>query len=295
MDIEGIIHQLTHYKALPVEAIRAASANREVLVPRFIEAFEEFTKGNNRSEVANLLFLAFHLLGEWGEKSAYRPLTRFLRCPIEDIDWVLGDDGITETSHRVIAAVFDGKPQPLYELILDPAADEFVRSRMCEVVAMVTLRGEMQRDEAASFLRACFAYLSPQQDCFVWNGWQSAIALLGLTEMKPLVEEAFNRGSFHSSILSFKDFNEDLERALRNPHAPYQFADEYDLWTDTIGELSTWPGFREQSIKERRESAISTWLPQPAVNVFRNVGRNDPCPCGSGKKFKKCCLQSLAA
>jgi preprotein translocase subunit SecA len=21
---------------------------------------------------------------------------------------------------------------------------------------------------------------------------------------------------------------------------------------------------------------------------FANVGRNDPCPCGSGKKFKKC-------
>jgi uncharacterized protein YecA (UPF0149 family) len=20
------------------------------------------------------------------------------------------------------------------------------------------------------------------------------------------------------------------------------------------------------------------------------VGRNDPCPCGSGKKYKKCCL-----
>jgi preprotein translocase subunit SecA len=23
---------------------------------------------------------------------------------------------------------------------------------------------------------------------------------------------------------------------------------------------------------------------------FRNVGRNDLCPCGSGKKYKKCCL-----
>jgi len=22
----------------------------------------------------------------------------------------------------------------------------------------------------------------------------------------------------------------------------------------------------------------------------RKVGRNDPCPCGSGKKYKKCCL-----
>ncbi len=27
---------------------------------------------------------------------------------------------------------------------------------------------------------------------------------------------------------------------------------------------------------------------EPAVNPHRNVGRNDPCPCGSGKKFKKC-------
>jgi len=29
---------------------------------------------------------------------------------------------------------------------------------------------------------------------------------------------------------------------------------------------------------------------EPVANPFRNVGRNDQCPCGSGKKFKKCCL-----
>src|SRR5262249_24597588 len=29
---------------------------------------------------------------------------------------------------------------------------------------------------------------------------------------------------------------------------------------------------------------------QPAVRAAPKVGRNDPCPCGSGKKFKKCCL-----
>lgn len=23
------------------------------------------------------------------------------------------------------------------------------------------------------------------------------------------------------------------------------------------------------------------------------IGRNDPCPCGSGRKFKKCCISSL--
>jgi preprotein translocase subunit SecA len=28
--------------------------------------------------------------------------------------------------------------------------------------------------------------------------------------------------------------------------------------------------------------------PQPIVNTMAKVGRNDPCPCGSGKKFKQC-------
>ncbi len=27
--------------------------------------------------------------------------------------------------------------------------------------------------------------------------------------------------------------------------------------------------------------------------AFKPVGRNDPCPCGSGKKFKKCCIDVL--
>ncbi|MDO6707116.1 UPF0149 family protein [Photobacterium sp. 1_MG-2023] len=26
-----------------------------------------------------------------------------------------------------------------------------------------------------------------------------------------------------------------------------------------------------------------------SVNPYKSVGRNDPCPCGSGKKFKQCC------
>ncbi len=29
--------------------------------------------------------------------------------------------------------------------------------------------------------------------------------------------------------------------------------------------------------------------PKPKVNKTEKVGRNDPCPCGSGKKYKKCC------
>jgi hypothetical protein len=58
---------------------------------------------------------------------------------------------------------------------------------------------------------------------------------------------------------------------------------------------------------ERRASALESMpepptapergpshLPPPPVlrpvRVEKTVGRNDPCPCGSGKKFKKCCM-----
>ena len=42
---------------------------------------------------------------------------------------------------------------------------------------------------------------------------------------------------------------------------------------------------------ERQASGSNLGLAERALNPFRGVGRNDPCPCGSGKKFKRCCLQ----
>ncbi|MGD6972492.1 SEC-C metal-binding domain-containing protein [Rossellomorea aquimaris] len=52
--------------------------------------------------------------------------------------------------------------------------------------------------------------------------------------------------------------------------------------------LPQWRSFIEdvehQSMKEQ-----PLLVPQPVQNRDK-VGRNDPCPCGSGKKYKKCCL-----
>jgi len=30
---------------------------------------------------------------------------------------------------------------------------------------------------------------------------------------------------------------------------------------------------------------------QPVRSAANKIGPNDPCPCGSGKKYKKCCMQ----
>ncbi|MBX3414297.1 MAG: SEC-C domain-containing protein [Pirellulales bacterium] len=48
-------------------------------------------------------------------------------------------------------------------------------------------------------------------------------------------------------------------------------------------------------IAEQQQSAIdasqATQKSEPIRNRQQHVGRNDPCPCGSGKKFKNCCMR----
>ena len=49
---------------------------------------------------------------------------------------------------------------------------------------------------------------------------------------------------------------------------------------------------REDSAGQGRTGAMEAAMRTVATPVRRDapkVGRNDPCPCGSGKKFKKCC------
>jgi uncharacterized protein len=294
MDAAQLIARLAYQDQLPIDAIRAASADRETAAPIFVNAIEQFVRPGGDRSAKDSLFFIFHLLGDWREKSAYRPLARLIRRSTHDIDEIFATTDL-ETVHRVMAAVFDGDPGPLYEVILDPEADEFIRSRMLEVIAMVTLRGEMPRAEAARFLRACYSELEPQYECFVWNGWQSAIAWLGLVELKPLVEGAFASGLISDSWLELRHFEEDLQLALDDPAALVRPSNrEYSLFGDTIEELSTWYCFRPKEIRrEERENTRRSdvlWRAGTAINRYKNIGRNDPCPCGSGRKFKKCCL-----
>ncbi len=50
---------------------------------------------------------------------------------------------------------------------------------------------------------------------------------------------------------------------------------------------------REKVAKETGTAAATQTQvkKQPVRNAARKVGPNDPCPCGSGKKYKKCCMQ----
>ena len=44
------------------------------------------------------------------------------------------------------------------------------------------------------------------------------------------------------------------------------------------------------SSSEDQDDFNSFYDPQQPIVKEKKVGRNDPCPCGSGKKYKKCCM-----
>ncbi|HUC09174.1 MAG TPA: DUF1186 domain-containing protein [Stellaceae bacterium] len=253
MDAAGIIDQLTHADGLPKAALKVATARRVEMVPIFLREIETYLAlgAANRREQRTPLFFIFHLFGQWREKAAYRSLARLLRSPGDELDAILGD-AITTTTHRVMAAVFDGDPQPLYEIICDPNAEEFVRSRMCETIAMSVLRGELDPKGVARFLRDAFMELEPRAQCYVWQGWQSSIAMLGLSDLKPLVKRAFDRGFIDRYWLAFEDFTRDLERSLQFPGEPQRRPgdDQFTLFGDTAEELSGWYGFSDDYLRK---------------------------------------------
>ena len=291
MDPFKILQSLNRESGLPTEAIQAARAGKDSVIPLFLRAFEE-VGSPGRTDYDAALFFAFHLLGEWRVKAAYPVLATFLRKPPEVVDAILGG-AVTETTHRVIASVFDGNLQPLCDIIHDEDADEFVRSRMIEAIALLTLRGDVSREWSEQFLRECYDRLRPQDYCYVWSGWQQSIAWLGLSSLKPLVERAFAQGCIEKAWLSYADFEGDLQYTLDHPDAPpFRAENDLTLFDDTILELSTWAAFNPEP---RAEKPAPVSFYDPKRNPFRNVGRNDPCPCGSGKKFKKCCLNATPA
>jgi hypothetical protein len=49
----------------------------------------------------------------------------------------------------------------------------------------------------------------------------------------------------------------------------------------------------EVDFLERNGSSSNVQKPLPPRRELAKVGRNDPCPCGSGKKYKFCCLTKI--
>ena len=59
-----------------------------------------------------------------------------------------------------------------------------------------------------------------------------------------------------------------------------------DARADWLYELPQWDALLTE---ERRKELCKQQKKSGTVVKEKKIGRNDPCPCGSGKKYKQCC------
>jgi hypothetical protein len=80
----------------------------------------------------------------------------------------------------------------------------------------------------------------------------------------------------------------------------YKERPEPTYLADAISEMEGWACFKRKDRNPKKDGAIAGKFFEDMKNSFEKykqaapkkakIGRNDPCPCGSGKKYKKCCL-----
>ena len=83
----------------------------------------------------------------------------------------------------------------------------------------------------------------------------------------------------------FKTYDEDSKIELDIDHEKL-FFNMLEAKADYLYTLPQWDGILTED--ERQEIAKAHKKSKTVVKD-KEPGRNDPCPCGSGKKYKKCC------
>ena len=96
-----------------------------------------------------------------------------------------------------------------------------------------------------------------------------------------LVNDEERGGYLVPVMMLYHEHDEDPEMRP-NPISPEQRE-------EVIGHMAAGVVVAYRYFREHQPAQIgTTFTPEPRRNASK-VGRNDPCPCGSGKKYKRCC------
>lgn len=298
MTPEKILADLAAEERLPRSAMAAAGERREEMVPLFLALIDRL--GGARIDTLAVAdrkaaLFVYYLLGEWRDARAFRPLASLLRQDPEVLGLLFGD-ALTEGTARIITGVCDGDLQPILAVIEDPAACKFVRSQMFDALVMIVRERPQVRPEVTDYLDR-FSADEKDKPQLLWGAWAFAVAELGLVHLEAQVREAFEKERISPEEADFALFQKRLREAVEGVKTSrYHRSWDIPLIESAIDELSGWYFASDSHVEDRsRQSALDTMFRSDVrgslIRDTPKVGRNDPCPCGSGKKYKKCCLQ----
>lgn len=273
----------------------------EEMTPALLEVLADaarrpkhYVKAGNWKQVV----FASYLLAQFRVTAAFQPLCTLLGGPEEAVDAIF-TDMITEDMGNILASVYDGDDRPLRALAENRSASEYVRGgTVLRCYQCLLAEGKITREFLETYVTELLGGKLEREPGIWWDCWTELCADLGFASTLPLIQKAIDDDLCDPWYYGFDKI---LQAAGNGGNEDWRKS--AGLIEDTIKETSWWAAWEKADELEKEddddEVSEEDWesylldspMPETAtvVRAAPKVGRNDPCPCGSGMKFKKCC------
>jgi hypothetical protein len=303
LSTQELLHKLEELgDRAPKDLIQAIlSRGKEVVLP-LSKILQERRYWEASDDTLWMPVHAVKLLGIMADPQALPQLINALVLADE-----MGYDWVMEDLPTVFGRIGPPAVEPLTEFIqAHSGGSEFQWPRIdaADGLVAIAIHYPQERERVLSFLHGLFSEgEDPEFLGFV------AAYLLDLNDPSslPVLEEAFNKELIDEDVVRREDLQQNREgpdeealacynEDLLEFYDPEQIAERQAQWEEEQREEERLAAYR----REEREKSITNEFKRLEIAMklgerkillpTKKVGRNEPCFCGSGKKFKKCCL-----
>jgi hypothetical protein len=295
MNADQILTQLQRNEGhFAKDAVLDAVAHRDGVIPALLSVLRDVA--NNPEPYASdsrsmILIYAMYLLALFRESLAYPILVQIFSLPGE-MPFDLVGDTVTEGLTRILASVSNGDISGMTSLIENEQANPYVRSAAIDGLLTLVASGERSRDEIVAYFHHLFQTLE-RTPSVTWDGLACSCTDIWPDELMDELRSAWSDKLISSVVIGWDEI-EDWHKRGKEFCMRYM-KKKYKLVTDVVKEMAWWACFEKDRKPAYREKAAGApeaslaGMGWPIRRTEPKVGRNDSCPCGSGKKFKKCC------
>jgi hypothetical protein len=259
------------------------------VLERFVEAPESFDVDRDWLTLTTAAFL----LAQARETRAFQPLVALLSLPHDQVR-ELWDEMLADSMGRILASVYDGDESALRGLIENPEIEEYARgSAAIQCLEALVEAGHFSREDLETYYAELLESKLEKSPALVWDSICLSVSHYGFVSLLPAVKKAFAEEICNPAFNSL----EEIVAAIGKTGAPSSF--NTSLIDDTIAEFDGWACFQPENDPDYWDfpedfsgpsrPTFTAFPVAPYVRESPKIGRNDPCPCGSGKKYKKCC------
>lgn len=285
--VQKAIQDITYRSSkFPEEPFRIIRENKELAVPSLINAIDKaVSEGDDLDENYQLHFYALHLLGEFQNRECFPKIMELISLPEDTLDYLVGD-AITSSLPDILYNTYNGDLELLKKTVKNADIDDFARAGVLKVMGQLYLDGNLEKGEWQDFIRQ-IVYDKTEIGDYIYTELVYMICECHFVDMLPDIRRLFEDDRADQSSLGDYESCVDMMFEYKKIicQTPINASDMLRGWA--MFEDSPEPEMSEKEFEKIFKAAEDD---RTIHNTAKKIGRNDPCPCGSGKKYKKCCL-----